>query len=199
MGVGATGILKCARSPAGAGGGRVAVTLHRKPPGGWSWRVGLRRKDVREEGTACAQPAGVARSGGAGQPCSRPWSHTGGPAPWDGSAAAGLRGSTQPCPGLPSGACWAGARSWCCRWLRERAWPRSRTELRGARLKTLSDPTAPASVLGPPAADRLSGWLGFPGREWAQLGGAARAPGLRVVGPAASTLSDPLLCLRPVQ
>ena len=61
MGVGATGILKCARSPAGAGGGRVAVTLHRKPPGGWSGRVGLGRKGVLEEETASAQPAGVAR------------------------------------------------------------------------------------------------------------------------------------------
>lgn len=140
-------------------------------------------------------------AGALGSPGSRPWSHTGGPAPWDGSVAVGLEGSTHPCQGLRSGACWAGARSWCCRC----AWGADVAPAAGLSCREpVSRPflTGPplVSVLGPPAADSLSGWLGFPGREWAQLGGAvARAPGLHVVGPAASTLSDPLLCLRPIQ
>ena len=52
--MGATGILKCPRSPVGAGGGHVAVTLRTKPLRRWSWSVGLRRTGVREEGTAFA-------------------------------------------------------------------------------------------------------------------------------------------------
>lgn len=133
MGVGATGILKCARSPAGAGGGRVAVTLHRKPPGGWSGRVGLGRKGVLEEETASAQPAGVARSGALGSPGHGPGATLGAQPLGMAVRLRGWRGARSPVRGSALGPAGWGPGLGAAAVLRERAWPRSRTELRGAR------------------------------------------------------------------
>lgn len=95
-------------------------------------------------------------AGALGSPGSRPWSHTGGPAPWDGSVAAGLEGSTHPCQGLRSGSVKPTLRGLlsggqvlvlplCSE---SRRGPRSRTELQGACLKTLPDRTAPGVCPG---------------------------------------------------
>lgn len=101
--MGAAGILKGPRSPAGATGGHVAVTLRRKPLGRWSWSVGLRRTGIREEGTACVDLQGRC-VGGAVAALGHDRRATLGAQPrGTGSVAAGPEGSTHSCRGLCSG------------------------------------------------------------------------------------------------
>lgn len=87
--MGAAGILKGPRSPAGATGGHVAVTLRRKPLGRWSWSVGLRRTGIREEGTGCVDLQGRCVGGAL---AAVGHDHTGGPASWDGQCGCGAGG-----------------------------------------------------------------------------------------------------------